>query len=184
MYAVNWTTILYVALVIVASPISVRAQADINSTILDVFGSGPPDNQVPPPRNRGFATVVTPEPFPDPTLSPTILLANTADECTCVPYYLCDPNSNTIRTDEPPGDFDGFGVIDIRFGERSCQDVLDVCCKGVNRKEEPIVVKPIVQKPNRAAGCGIRNVGGLDFKLAGATVTKTYYNFYVIIIQN
>lgn len=176
MYAVTGTTILYVGLLFVASPTSVHAQADINSTILDVFGSGPPDNQVPraPPRNRGFATVVTPEPFPDPTLTPTILLSNTVDECTCVPYYLCDPNSNTVRTEEPAGDFDGFGVIDIRFGERSCQDVLDVCCKGVNRKEEPIVVKPIVQKPNRAAGCGIRNVGGLDFKLAGATVNKNY----------
>lgn len=150
-----------------------QEQPNIQSTIDSVFGTGGGAVANPPPpssnRNRGFGTVVTPEPFVQPTSQPTVLRKDTANECTCVPYYMCDPSDNTVRGEDP--DFDGFGVIDIRFDERACQDVLDVCCKGANQKEEPIVVKPIVQKPNRAAGCGIRNVGGIDFQLAGAVVS-------------
>lgn len=165
--SVSWL-LLFSTTIILAHPQNTNVQSAIDS----VFGSGPP-NAPPPsptasPSRRGFAQIVTPEPIIGPTTSPTILQANTKDECLCVPYYLCDPTNNMIRNDGG-GDFDGFGVIDVRFDERECQDVLDVCCRGEYQKEQPIMPKPVVQQPNRPAGCGIRNVGGIDFQLAGAT---------------
>lgn len=88
--------------------------------------------------------------------------------CTCVPYYLCDPSTNTIRTD---GALDGFGVIDIRFNPNACQDVLDVCCVDAQRREQPASPPSATSRPQVPRGCGIRNVGGLDFQLAGNTVS-------------
>lgn len=160
--ALGITCILLTAASVVAKP-----QTNLDPLIASVFGTS--DITTSAPRNRGFAYIVTPEPIITPTLVPQTLLVNTKDECTCVPYHMCDPSTNTVR-EETDGDFDGFGVIDVRFNERACQAVLDVCCKGEFTKEVPIMPKPIVQKPNRAAGCGIRNVGGIDFTLAGATV--------------
>lgn len=78
-----------------------------------------------------------------------------------------------IRTGGEDEQFDGFGVIDVRFDQRECQAVLDVCCRGEFEREVTIPVKPVEQTPNRAAGCGIRNVGGIDFQLAGANVSRT-----------
>lgn len=132
-----------------------------------VFGSGPPNYAGDLSERGDFSIIVTPEPIIHPTSSQTILSENTSDECICVPYYFCDPHNNTVRTDN--GD---FGTISVRLDDRECQAVLDVCCKNEHHKEEAIVPKPVVQKPNRAAGCGIRNVGGIDFALAGATVCK------------
>uniref|UniRef100_A0A1B0DF92 Uncharacterized protein n=1 Tax=Phlebotomus papatasi TaxID=29031 RepID=A0A1B0DF92_PHLPP len=103
-----------------------------------------------------------------PTSAPQILTTDSGQQCTCVPYYLCDPTTNTTIKD---GRFDGFGQIDIRFDPRSCQDVLDVCCLGEKQREEPIMPSPPTtnSQPNRPRGCGIRNVGGLDFTLVGST---------------
>lgn len=137
---------------------------EFQSVIDTVFG--PPPTKPP----RGYNVIVTPEPNVDPTSSPQTLRKDTVEECTCVSYHRCDPANNMIRADTE--DFDGFGVIDVRIDVRECQAVLDVCCKGAFQREETIAVKPVVQRPNRAAGCGIRNVGGIDFQLSGANVSS------------
>lgn len=49
--------------------------------------------------------------------------------------------------------------------------MLDVCCIGDAQREESIQPKPIANVPTQESGCGVRNVGGLDFELAGAFVT-------------
>lgn len=138
---------------------------EFQSVVDAVFGPAP--TPAPP---RGFGVIVTPEPNVDPTSMPQTLRRDTAEECTCVSYHRCDPANNRIRADTPE-DFDGFGVIDVRIDVRECQAVLDVCCKGTFQREETIAVKPVEQRPNRAAGCGIRNVGGIDFQLSGANVS-------------
>lgn len=165
MYSTSMMSFLGITSCLLITMVMPKPQSTVE-LIESVFGTG---NTKTSSNNRGFANIVTPEPIITPTSSPQVLMVDTKDECVCVPYHMCDPATNTVR-EEGDGDFDGFGVIDVRFNERACQAVLDVCCKGEHRKEEPIMPKPIVQKPNRAAGCGIRNVGGIDFKLAGATV--------------
>lgn len=164
----NALQLVCVALLVTTGTGQPQQPSDVQTIIDSVFGTEGSVTQT-PQRSRGFGNIVTPEPFVQPTSSPQTLRENTADECTCVPYHMCDPSNNQIRKDVEP-DFDGFGVIDIRFDARECQAVLDVCCKGQFQREETIPVKPVVQKPNRAAGCGIRNVGGIDFQLAGANV--------------
>lgn len=144
-------------------------EIDIQQAINQVFNTTP--NTTPPP--RGFGVIVTPDPVFTPTTAPQTL-TNNGEQCTCVPYHMCDPNTNSVKQ---PGDdnvIDGFGLIDIRFDPEDCQDVLDVCCKGAAVKEEPIVPPPVTNKPNRASGCGIRNVGGIDFKITGNLVSKAY----------
>lgn len=155
----------------VASPQRSRQQPnqdDLDKTIRDVF-------MVEPPR-LGPGAVVTPEPNFIPTTGPQTLIDD-GEQCTCVPYHMCDPKTNTTRGEPLPsgsadqGTTDVFHLIDIRFNPDDCQDVLDVCCRDPNRKEASIPQPPITNKPNRASGCGIRNVGGIDFQLVGATVS-------------
>lgn len=122
------------------------------------------------PINRGPGVVVTPDPTYTPTSSPQVLTVN-EQTCTCVPYHMCDPNTNTVREVVNDDEVTGFGVIDIRFDPLDCQDVLDVCCVGAARRTDPIVPKPIENVPTQEAGCGVRNVGGLDFQLAGNFVS-------------
>jgi len=135
----------------------------IQDNIDSVFGPQAPTTQR-PPNSRGAGVIVTPEPNPDPTQSPQTFV-NNGQQCLCVPYYMCDPTNQTVVDDG--GVVDGFGVIDIRFDPQSCQDVLDVCCNSDKQREVTIVPVPIEQKPGRASGCGIRNVGGIDFQLSG-----------------
>lgn len=118
---------------------------------------------------RGADAIVTPVPNFTPTATPQVLTVN-EQNCTCTPYHLCDPLTNTVRNPVNNDEVTGFGVIDIRFDPLDCQDVLDVCCVGAARVEEPIQPKPIENVPTQEAGCGVRNVGGLDFELAGAFV--------------
>lgn len=122
--------------------------------------------------NRGFGVIVTPDPTFVPTTAPQTLNVNN-QQCTCIPYHMCDPTNNTIREQAEDDAVTGFGLIDIRFDPLDCQDVLDVCCLGVNQREEPIVPVQPVNKPTRASGCGIRNVGGLDFQITGAFVSQS-----------
>lgn len=139
---------------------------DVQKAIDEVFNTSP--SSLPQNPNRGFAQIVTPEPILNPTTAPQTLITD-GEQCTCVPYHMCDPTNNTIRGEDDT--IDGFGLIDIRFDPDDCQEVLDVCCKGGNRKEETIVPVPNPNKPTRAAGCGIRNVGGIDFQITGAFVS-------------
>lgn len=136
---------------------------DIQKNIDEVFTQASP--------NRGFGVVVTPDPTFIPTTAPQTMLNANNQQCTCVPYHMCDPSNNTVRDQAEDDAITGFGLIDIRFDPLDCQDVLDVCCLGVNQREEPIVPVSPPNKPTRASGCGIRNVGGLDFQLTGAFVS-------------
>lgn len=126
-------------------------------------------------RRPGIGDVVTPDPTYIPTTGPTVLTIK-EQTCTCVPYHRCDPNTNTIKRDEADSANDdavtGFGAIDIRFGERDCQDVLDVCCISDAQTPESITPKPVENVPTYEAGCGVRNVNGLDFQVAGALVSN------------
>lgn len=144
----------------------------LEQNIQDVFGppvvDGPTTTRR--PINRGAGVIVTPEPIVGPTQSPQTFV-NNGQQCLCVPYWMCDPSNNTVKTDDADGVVDGFGIIDIRFDPQSCQDVLDVCCNSDKQTEVPIVPVPIAQKPGRASGCGIRNVGGIDFQLSGNYVS-------------
>lgn len=132
-----------------------------------------------PPRARP-GDVVTPVPNFTPTVIPQTLVSDGV-QCTCVPYHQCDPKTNTTFSSGGPTNTqdqqDGFGLIDIRFNPDDCQDVLDVCCKDLNRQEQSITLPP-EKKPMKASGCGIRNVGGIDFQITGAFVSM---NICVIV---
>lgn len=122
-------------------------------------------------RTRGAGFVVTPDPNFVPTSSPQTLTIN-QQNCTCVPYHMCDPTTNTVKSETVNTDaVTGFGVIDIRFDTHDCQEILDVCCLGDSTREESIEPKPVKNVPTQESGCGVRNVGGLDFQLAGAYVS-------------
>lgn len=138
-----------------------------DSIISEIFASSPrPSSQ----SDRGAGFIVTPDPTFTPTSSPLMLNIN-EQNCTCVPYHMCDPNTNTVKNPNADDEVIGFGVIDIRFDPLDCQDVLDVCCVGAATREEPIIPKEKPDVPTQEAGCGVRNVGGLDFEVAGAFVS-------------
>lgn len=143
----------------------------------------PPNGQQRPTQApmRGVNFIVTPDPTYVPTTAPQMLTVN-EQNCTCVPYHMCDPITNTVRETPNDDEVTGFGKIDIRFDPQDCVDVLDVCCVGGAQREESIVPKPIENVPTQEAGCGIRNVGGLDFELAGAFVSRflSYLGFFVL----
>lgn len=135
--------------------------------ITDVFDS-PPST---PPSMRGAGFVVTPDPSNKPTTSPQILTKN-EQNCTCIPYHMCDPRTNTVKNQDSDDEVIGYGKIDIRFDAQDCREVLDVCCLGVTPTDEPLTpVTPPPPKPPQA-GCGVRNVGGLDFEVVGAFVSS------------
>ncbi|KAJ8961443.1 hypothetical protein NQ318_014691 [Aromia moschata] len=105
----------------------------------------------------------------------------------CVPYYQCDGRTKTIVQ---TGVTDGFGVIDIRFGENQCSHPLDVCCNipegGLDPKlpqpGQPITTTtteraPDGERPTPApiASCGIRNNNGIDFKISGNRDNEAEY---------
>lgn len=159
---------------VVAVPQRIRQQTttvqpapDIQRAIEEVFST---PSSATPPNNRGFDKIVTPEPNFVPTTAPQTLVTN-GEQCTCVPYHRCDPTNNSVKDTLANDAAIGFGLIDIRFDPEDCQDVLDVCCRGVDQRQETIVPPPIENKPTRASGCGIRIVGGLDFKITGAFVS-------------
>ncbi|XP_060525281.1 uncharacterized protein LOC132701417 [Cylas formicarius] len=102
----------------------------------------------------------------------------------CVAYYQCDGITNMIVQD---GLTDGFGIINIRFGENSCPHPLDVCCgipdSGIREPDEPMLPKPSTSPPPvvpptqrpSAQFCGIRNPNGIDFKITGNKDNEAEY---------
>lgn len=83
-----------------------------------------------------------------------------------------------------------FYLTSFRAGSKVCQDVLDVCCAPSNQAtQRPVTQGPPIpqqpqqpqqpqrpqqppaqnnpQQPQRPRGCGIRNVNGIDFTIAG-----------------
>lgn len=170
-----FTIALLAALALAAGPTNAQQMAaDVQAAVDAVFGPATatqPAARPPSSRTRGFGNIVTPEP-PGAGQQPLRNQPATEEPCTCVSYHMCDPaNNRLIAGAAAVPDFDGFGVIDIRADFRECEAVLDVCCMGQFQREVTIPVPPVEQKKNRAAGCGIRNVGGLDFQLAGVKVS-------------
>lgn len=152
-------------------PMNDDFSSDINQdTIDEIFSSSPRSTTQ---AMRGAGVIVTPDPnyVPVPTTSPQMLTIN-QQQCTCVPYHMCDPRTNTVKNSTYDDDeVTGFGVIDIRFDPYDCQDVLDVCCIGPATREEPIPPKEKPNVPTQEAGCGVRNVNGLDFEISGNFVS-------------
>lgn len=149
----------------------------INLIVEAVFNTNGGQQRQTTQPTRGVGVIVTPDPTYVPTTAPQTLTVN-QQNCTCVPYHLCDPITNTVRETPNEDEVTGFGKIDIRFDPLDCVDVLDVCCVGVAQREESIVPKPNENVPTQEAGCGVRNVGGLDFELAGAFVSVSMCCFF------
>ncbi|XP_017145030.1 phenoloxidase-activating factor 2 [Drosophila miranda] len=150
-------------------------QQDLNAekNIQEIFNTniGTPTNNSPPltQPSSGIGLVVTPEPIdPSSPLTNFESISGKTVTCNCVPYYKCDPSTNSVTEDES---FDGFGVIDIRFNDDDpvCPSSVDICCDGNRTRSETLNPTPLDKRPNQARGCGIRNVGGLDFTLSGVT---------------
>lgn len=106
--------------------------------------------------------VVTPDPLgPNaPTLSPMTLITAQGDRCTCVPYFMCKPEAEFAEQNK-------FNEIDVNYNPESCQDVLDVCCRDEDSLVVPMNNTPGTAPPTRIRGCGLRNIGGIDFSLTG-----------------
>lgn len=139
------------------------------SLVDSVFGQNPTAQP-----NRGFGVVVTPVPIDQVVPTDTFTSITGKSQCNCVAYHLCDPNTKTANPVTDSGDFDGFGLIDIRFNKDSdldapsCEHFLDVCCDGGSTRNQSLTPTPQEQRPNRPQGCGVRNVGGIDFNITGA----------------
>lgn len=140
------------------------------SSIFDPTSQAPPT----PPRRRGPNDIITSDPTFVPTASPQFLTIN-EETCTCVPYYMCDPSTNRTKAENSDDEVTGWGKIDIRFDAHECQAVLDVCCLGVDNLTVYNPPPPTTPRPKPSeAGCGVRNVGGLDFEVAGAFVSRFF----------
>lgn len=141
-------------------PLQSQFDPDLDAKVQDIFGT--------PEQRPNPSSVVTPDPFYTPTSSPQTLVIDDQN-CTCVPYHMCDPRTNTVKTEQMnSNEVTGFGNIDIRSDARDCEEALDVCCIGASTTEESIKPKPDQAAP---AGCGVRNIRGVDFQIVGATVS-------------
>ncbi|KAH8421249.1 hypothetical protein KR009_007014 [Drosophila setifemur] len=158
------------AIAILCTECAPQQNSNAEKNIMEIFNTNlSNDNQSPIQQNSGIGLVVTPEPI-DSSVSETSFnsISGKSSACNCVPYYKCDPSTNSVTED---GSFDGFGQIDIRFNNDDpiCPSSVDVCCADNRTRTETLNPKPLNQRPNQPRGCGIRNVGGLDFSLSGAT---------------
>lgn len=130
----------------------------------------------------GFETIVTPEPIDPSKPQPKFTSVSGAAPCNCVPYHRCDPRTNTVTSSDVDGEpFDGFGLIDIRIDAPEaavCENVLEKCCDDNRTRTDSLTPTSIAKQPNRAMGCGIRNVGGIDFKLVGANNNEAGFGEY------
>ncbi|XP_065089032.1 phenoloxidase-activating factor 2 [Ochlerotatus camptorhynchus] len=106
--------------------------------------------------------VVTPDPLGpnSPTLSPMTLITAQGEKCTCVPYFMCKPEAEFA-------DQNKFNEIDVNYNPDSCQDVLDVCCRAEDSLVVPMNNTPGAISSVKPTGCGLRNIGGIDFTLTG-----------------
>ncbi|XP_052893903.1 phenoloxidase-activating factor 2-like [Anopheles moucheti] len=95
-----------------------------------------------------------------PTVRPQTLLTAQGERCTCVPYFTCQPQPEFAEQNK-------FNEINVNYNPESCQDVLDVCCRDVDSLVVPMNNTPGELPVGRPRGCGLRNIGGIDFTLTG-----------------
>ncbi|XP_033158570.1 phenoloxidase-activating factor 2 isoform X1 [Drosophila mauritiana] len=164
-YTNNFISICAILLIGVSSP---APQQNINAqkNIEEIFNT---NSNLPAQKESGIALVITPDPLE--TISQQSNFSSTSGKtstCNCVPYYKCDPSTNSVTED---GSFDGFGVIDIRFNDDDpiCPASVDVCCDDNRTLNRTLNPTPLDQRPNQPRGCGVRNTGGLDFTLSGVS---------------
>lgn len=95
-----------------------------------------------------------------PTVRPQTLLTANGERCTCVPYFTCQPEPEFAEQNK-------FNEINVNYNPDSCQDVLDVCCRDADSLVVPMNNTPGELPVGRPRGCGLRNIGGIDFTLTG-----------------
>lgn len=167
---------------------SINSQTEdptLQDTIDNVFNpsnDGQQQQQRPTTQSsRGAGFVVTPDPTYVPTSTPQTRTIN-QQKCTCVPYHLCDPKTNTVgdALSENENELTSFGKINVQFDPVDCVDLLDVCCVSGAQRNESLVPNPVKNATTKAGqeprltGCGLRHVGGIDFELAGAVVSSSF----------
>lgn len=149
--------------------VSVNSLPQLQQNIDAVFNQRPTTSIT----SRGFDVVVTPVPIDPSVATERFTSISGRSPCNCVPYHQCDPSGTSTPVED--GAFDGFGLIDIRFNKDpdpdapSCEHFLDVCCDTGRTHDTSLNPTPQEQRPNRPKGCGVRNVGGVDFNITGAT---------------
>jgi len=144
-----------------------QQNTDLTAIIEGIFSTSPTRART--RGDVGFDTIVTP--IPRDESQPPIdfnSISGQVDDCTCVRYHQCDPQTNEIRANDDSNDdaIHGFGLIDLRSSV--CDHYLDVCCATNQTRSNSVTPRPSVTTP-AATGCGIRNVGGIDFKLVNDT---------------
>ncbi|CAD6992026.1 chymotrypsin-like protease CTRL-1 isoform X2 [Ceratitis capitata] len=139
-----------------------QSNPDLDQTIKTIFSQNPSAPMQ--STGSGFGKIVTPEPIDN--TQPNIQFNSTSGKapCNCVPYHMCDPSTDSQTQPVEDGEFDGFGLIDLRFSDDDpvCEHFLDVCCGA--QKQRDISLTP--KSPERPQGCGIR--GAIDFNITGA----------------
>ncbi|CAG9106598.1 unnamed protein product [Plutella xylostella] len=135
-----------------------------NPNFVDIFG--PPPSSPSPIPTRPPVTSTTSATFLQPEGNNG---AGENEPCqtpegtsgTCVPYYLCNTENNTIISD-------GTGIIDIRIKDGPCQSYLDTCCllPDTRPADNPITPTPAPEEVERK-GCGWRNANGVGFRITG-----------------
>ncbi|XP_037948478.1 phenoloxidase-activating factor 2 [Teleopsis dalmanni] len=153
--------------ILLLSAISAQVAPQQNANIQDIVNTVFQVTPTATARRTGFNQIVTPEPVDPSKPLPNFTSVSGRAQCNCVPYHMCDPSTNSVTEDET---FDGFGLIDLRadFNDPVCEHYLDVCCDNNRTLPTSLKPTPVENRPNRPTGCGIRNVGGVDFNITGA----------------
>ncbi|XP_045456823.1 phenoloxidase-activating factor 2-like [Melitaea cinxia] len=147
-------------------------QSTLDPTLLtDIFGT--PPTPLPNPTNL-------PPKLEDITVRPTqagqTFVDKDGEQCQCVPYYLCDSDLNAVYLTN--SSIHGYGVLDIRFGEKDdCQESVERCCKVP--KPEP---EPEIPDPTKLKACGYRNPLGLDFALLGGNGNEAFFGEFPWVV--
>lgn len=113
-----------------------------------------------------------------PTQSGAFYTNKDGDDCQCVPYYLCDSKNVSSYVNDPK--YNGWGELDIRFGEKeNCQESVERCCKNPLPQPPP---EPVTPDPKTLKGCGYRNPKGLDFTIKGGFGNEAQFGEFPWVI--
>ncbi|XP_046975599.1 phenoloxidase-activating factor 2-like [Vanessa cardui] len=165
-----WVPLLSILAMTMAYPQTTLDPALLN----DIFGTPPtatrPTNL--PPRLEDITV--------RPTQSGAVFTNKEGEECQCVPYYLCDGDLNAVHITN--ASIHGFGVLDIRFGEKDdCQESVERCCKNPIPEPDPEPV-PVTPDPTTQKACGYRNPQGLDFTLTGGSGNEALFGEFPWVV--